>query len=328
MAKLASNEKRLGSIQRVLDLIRRFNDGERLCINTLLDDPLWIDLSERTIRRDLGLINEVFPNLFQHIDGTSGCYKAITQDMFKNIVTPQEMALITQIFKVAEKHKLYDNLNISKEDKRLIEKQIKKSEEHYIFKSQPLEHKYSNLDTFKKLEHAINFQKEIKILFPMSSGETKRIQVRPYKILFMNANFYLASERTDKKGHFARYRISRIEEVEITNINFKKVRDIDEFIVVLQTPFATYQTPFRQHLISVVLEADITIFRYFKQKDYLPNQKLKKLENDKFQITYTVTNEREVESIIKRWIPLIEVIEPLSLKEKIHKDLTTYLQSH
>lgn len=328
MAKLASNEKRLGSIQRVLELIRRFNNGETLCIDTLLYDPLWIDLSERTIKRDLGLINEVFPNFFYHIDGTSGCYKAITKDMFSNIVSPQEMALIIQTFKVAKRNELYDNLSISKEDKRLMEKLIKKSEEHYIFKSQPLENQLSNLDTFKQLEHAINYRKEIKILFPMSSGETKRIQVRPYKILFMNSNFYLASERTDKKGYFARYRISRIEEVEITNINFKKVRDIEDFIVALQTPFATYQTPFRQHLISVVLEADITIFRYFKQKDYLPSQQLKQLENDKFQITYTVTNEKEVESIIKRWIPLIEVIEPLSLKEKIHKDLTTYLQTH
>lgn len=33
----------------------------------------------------------------------------------------------------------------------------------------------------------------------------------------------------------------------------------------------------------------------------------------------------EIEELIKKWIPYIKVIEPLSLKEKIENDLRSYL---
>jgi predicted DNA-binding transcriptional regulator YafY len=33
----------------------------------------------------------------------------------------------------------------------------------------------------------------------------------------------------------------------------------------------------------------------------------------------------EIEELIKKWIPFVKVIEPLSLKEKITSDLRSYL---
>ena len=37
--------------------------------------------------------------------------------------------------------------------------------------------------------------------------------------------------------------------------------------------------------------------------------------------SYKVTQEMEVEELIKRWIPYVKVIEPLSLKNKIEYEL-------
>ena len=35
----------------------------------------------------------------------------------------------------------------------------------------------------------------------------------------------------------------------------------------------------------------------------------------------------EIEELIKKWIPFVKVIEPLSLKEKIASDLRSYLNT-
>ena len=327
-SKRQSNQLRLPSIQRVLELIKLLNEGGAVCINELLQHPYWELLSERTIRRDLGLINEVFPNFFHHIDAEQGCYKAITNEMFDNIVTPAKMALIAQTFDVAKRSQLYSNLNIDEKYIKLIEKQLELSEEHYIFKTKPLENRLADFEMFKKLEHCISYRKELEILFPVGDGAPKSIVVRPYKILFMNENFYLACERTDKKHHFARYRISRILNTKELGSGFKRYPDIEDFINEMQTPFAKYTPRFRNSLFSVVLEADASIIRYFKQKKYLTTQKLSTLENGNFLIEYRVTDEREVEGIIKRWSPLIKVIEPQRLKDKIYKDLQAYLDNN
>jgi predicted DNA-binding transcriptional regulator YafY len=42
-------------------------------------------------------------------------------------------------------------------------------------------------------------------------------------------------------------------------------------------------------------------------------------------ISYQVTQEIEVEELIKRWLPYVKVIEPLSLKKKIEGELREYL---
>ncbi|MEA2020075.1 MAG: hypothetical protein U9N59_16730 [Campylobacterota bacterium] len=42
-------------------------------------------------------------------------------------------------------------------------------------------------------------------------------------------------------------------------------------------------------------------------------------------VNYKVTQEYEVEELIKKWIPYVKVISPLSLKQKIDDQLREYL---
>lgn len=49
---------------RVLELLKRFNNGEKVCIGTLQQDSLWYGKSEKTIRRDLDVIKKYFPEAF------------------------------------------------------------------------------------------------------------------------------------------------------------------------------------------------------------------------------------------------------------------------
>ncbi|MDN5128868.1 WYL domain-containing protein [Aliarcobacter butzleri] len=94
----------------------------------------------------------------------------------------------------------------------------------------------------------------------------------------------------------------------------------------MQTPFSFYRRDYKKHLITVVLEVDESKGFYFENKKYLKSQELiEKKENGNLIIKYKVTQEIEIEELIKRWIPFVKVIEPLSLKEKIESELKQYL---
>jgi hypothetical protein len=52
---------------RVLELLKRFNDGKKVCIDILKNDPMWKSKSDKTIRRDLDVIKEYFSDSFELI---------------------------------------------------------------------------------------------------------------------------------------------------------------------------------------------------------------------------------------------------------------------
>jgi predicted DNA-binding transcriptional regulator YafY len=74
---------------RVLELLKRFNNGEKVSIEALSNEALWYGKAERTIRRDLDVIKEYFPDSFELVKGEKGCYKAITKNAFDNFINAE-----------------------------------------------------------------------------------------------------------------------------------------------------------------------------------------------------------------------------------------------
>ena len=66
--------------------------------------------------------------------------------------------------------------------------------------------------------------------------------------------------------------------------------------------------------------------RFFKAKKFLPSQNILEEKDDGTLIlSFKVTQDLEVEELIKKWIPFLTVIAPLTLKEKIDEELRSYL---
>jgi predicted DNA-binding transcriptional regulator YafY len=312
---------------RVLELLKRFNDGQTVCIDTLVTEDLWYGKSEKTIRRDLDVIKESFPDSFQLISGQKGCYKAITKSAFENFLNPQNISLMVQVFNIAQQSNLYDGLDIEPNDKKIIEGKIAEQKKIYEFKNKPFENSLSNFELFKKLENAIKQRKTIVVEYDTVNGILKQ-EVNPHKIIFMNENFYLACEIKDKEYEFSIYRVSKIKTITNTKKSFHKNFDIEDFIKSMQTPFATYSRDYKQHLIGVVLEVDKSKTTHFTMKKHLKSQTiLEKKDNGNLLIGFKVTQEREMEELIMKWIPLVKVIEPVSLKNSIEKRIRYYLDN-
>lgn len=304
---------------RVLELLKRFNNGQKVCIEQLQNDPVWEGKSEKTIRRDLDVIKEYFPDSFELIRGENGCYKAVTKSAFDNFINPEILSLMVQTFNIANKSDLFENFDLDQSDRRVLESKIKETDNLYIFKSKPLETNKQDSVILKKLERVIKHQKYVIIDYYGNNFE-----VKPYRIIFMNENFYLGCE-IEHELQFAVYRISKIKSIKDTSKTFQKNPEISQFIKDMQTPFATYRQNYREHLIEVKLEVTKEKAYFFKAKKHLKSQQETTLDNGNLLLTYRVTQELEVEELIKRWLPHIKVLEPITLKEKIKSELREYL---
>jgi predicted DNA-binding transcriptional regulator YafY len=122
------------------------------------------------------------------------------------------------------------------------------------------------------------------------------------------------------------YRISKIKTIEETAKTFHKNYEISDFIKDMQTPFSFYRQNYKRHLINIKLEVSKDKVFFFKSKQYLKSQNIEKtLDNGNIIVNYKVTQEREIEELIKRWIPHVKVLEPASLRYNINDELKKYL---
>jgi len=311
---------------RVLELLKRFNNGELVCIDKLQNDTHWIGKSEKTIRRDLDAIRAYFPDSFEVVRGNNGCYRAITEDIFKNFIDKETLSLMVQTFNIAQEKGMLESLNIEDDYKKILSKKIKESKECYHFITKPYETKKGDTALLEVIEKAIYRKNYMSITYKKEEEEEKEYQIKPYKIVLLNENFYLASENIDKKYLFSLFRVIYILKIEVQNKTFRRNLDIEDFILSIQTSFSNYTPQFKNHLITVKIEVSPFKAKFFKLKKSLPSQKIEQENSDgSLVLSFLVTQERELEELVKKWIPHLKVISPLSLKERIDRDLRGYL---
>jgi len=297
------------SLYRTVEILKMLNKGKTLCVTNLAN---IYEVSDRTIRRDFELIRELFGD-FTCKEGE--CYKAYEKVLLEDVLSATDLmtlANIVNLFGVTSKES-----SISLKTNALI----KESMSVYDFKSRPFEN-MKNREVLKKLEHAIRFSKEIKVMYQSERSLTKR-NFQPYKILFMNENFYLVGENSSVH-QFEFLRISLIQEVISTSKVFHQHKDIQDFIQRIQTPWAA----FGKKDIHVKLMVDKSIRRFFLLKKYLPSQEVvATADNGDIEVHYYVSNLREIEELVIKWLPKIRVLEPRPLKKMVKKSLTRKLKA-
>ena len=297
------------SLYRTISILKRLNETQKLCVSNL---ALEYEVSERTIRRDFELIRDIFGDFISK-DGE--CYKAYNKMLLDDVLHATDLmtlANIVNLFGTTQKQSL-----ITPHTKELI----KRSMSVYDFKSRPFEN-MQNLDILKKLEHAIKFQKEIKIRYT-TERTTSHTLFWAYKILFLNENFYLVGVNASKDVVEYR-RITMIEDVTYTKKSFFKNSHIEEFFDSMQTPWASYSNP----KVDIRLRVDVSIRRFFIKKKYLPSQRITHtFDNGDIEVVYTVTNYKEVEELIIKWLPKVRIIAPRNLNKMIKKVLAKKLHS-
>lgn len=297
------------SLYRTIDILKELNDGKRLCVSNL---SIAYQVSDRTIRRDFELIRELFGDFMSKDKDCYQAYKKVLLDDVLSATDLMSLANIVNLFGMTDKQSA-----ISDKTNQLIATSM----DVYDFKSRPFEN-MQNKDALKKLEHAIRFNKEIKIVYLTERIVTQR-RFQPYKILFLNENFYLVGINISKEC-FEFLRISMIKEVISTNRVFYPQKDISHFIKNIQTPFAS----FGKEDILVRVRIKKQVRRFFIFKKYLPSQTIIQTYSDgDIEVHYKINNPREIEELIIKWLPHIEILAPRGFKRMIKKTLQKKMAS-
>lgn len=297
---------------RVLELIKRFNDGQIIKISDLQNDELWKDKSEKTIRRDLDVIKEYFPDSFVCVRGEGGAYKAITKGTFENFLDAKVLSFFAIAYNLASKNQLFESFGFDENAKNVLKSKLKTAKACYNFVSKPFESLENKDEILKSLEFAILYKRKINLIY-QSREKLDFKGICPYKIVFMNENFYLlcASELGVSK-----FRITHIKSVDILSSTFYANADINEFINTMQTPFAEYGV----EPVNVLLQIDKCKAKFFKSKKFYKSQKIEReLENGDIIVSFSITSFNEIKSFILSWLSFVSVIEPSSLKYEINE---------
>jgi len=297
------------SLHRTIEILKHLNEGKKLFVTPLSQE---YEVSDRTIRRDFELIRELFGD-FMSKEGE--CYRAYQKVLLDDVLHATDLmtlANIVNLFGVTQKQSL-----ISHKTQALVDKSMFV----YDFKSRPFEN-MKNHEVIKKLEHAIKFHKEIQIRYKSERAITQA-NFRPYKILFLNENFYMVGENKSK-NQFEFRRIAMIEEVDYKSKTFSPHKEITNFIKSIQTPWAV----FGKEEMLVRLRVSKKVRRFFLFKKYLPSQEVvQTFDNGDIEVHYTVSSLHELEELVIKWLPQISIISPQGFKKMMKRRLKEKLAS-
>ena len=299
------------SIRRVVDIMRLLNEGQGITIDHLAQK---YEVNSRSIRRDLALIKEVFGDVLVKEAETYRAYSQLLWDQVLSAGELMQLSNVVNLLSLTEHHTA-----VSASTRALI----KRSQSVYAFKSKPFE-QLRNLPLVKQLEHAIAYLQVICLSYQTLDGAVD-YQLKPYKIVFLNENFYLVGVYSHDTGETVKlFRIAMMQSIKRMDKSFIHDREVDRFIHRLQTPWAVFNQP--EQIIR--LRVDQRIKKYFIAKDYLPSQKfVQEYENGDLLLEYRVTQYQEIEELLIKWLPHIRIIEPVALRDYLEDVLTNKIQA-
>jgi len=274
-------------------MLTMFNEGKRLSVEEL---ALEFCVAERTIQRDLSRFS------YLPIVKKDGYYVleayCLGKLSFKDIKQFATFSGVQELYPELSDALIVDILN---------ERTNKTMEVHG--------HKYENLndkvDDFNTIASAIIVYSQIQFTY-----KNKVRILNPYKLNNTNGIWYLVGT---EEGVLKNFSFSKITNLVYLKEHFKQDKKI------IQTLKEHQGVWFTQKHLDVVLEIDTSVAEYFLRRDLLPHQKLVEHTDEKLILSTQVAYEDEILKVVRYWIPHIKIISPISLQQKLEKNLKNYL---
>ncbi|QIW10152.1 transcriptional regulator [Francisella sp. LA112445] len=171
-----------------------------------------------------------------------------------------------------------------------------------------------------EIEHAIDKKQILKCTYRVDNASYE-VELKPLKIVNYDGYWYLLSlsENIIKK-----YYLKNISNVQKTNINFDISTNIDQQLdKSLSIWFGNSNKYFK---VRLLIRSDI--IKYFERLPISKSQKIEKIhQNGDVELSLSISHEMEILPIIKKWLPKIDILEPVFLRDKLISDMKEYLKS-
>jgi predicted DNA-binding transcriptional regulator YafY len=277
--------KRLGLI------LTRLNMGERL---TLANLSMEFNVTQRTLQRDFNERLNYLP-----IEREGSTYFIDVRYLGRQ--GKQDIKPILKMLGLSSIFPSFDALSFT----RLNDNQVAP----FLFRELKIEDVSSYEETFKLVTSAIQNNQVIRFCYKQKTYR----DVSPYRLVNDRGWWYLAAIHNET---LKSYKVAQVSKVDVASQHFKRRKEVDDHVIDGSMIWLT-DSP-----IEVVLRIDTSIASHFRSTNILPEQKLLKiLDDDSLLVTSTITNQNQIIPILKYWLPDIEILSPVELKQSLLYEL-------
>ncbi len=283
---------------RLADILKRLNDGERLTIKGLAED---FSVSNKTIQRDLrerlAFVDWVEEGPYYSV--RKGNYGHLDSDDLTRIIS---FLSIKNIFPKLDRHFFLKYLTKNTTIKNIEYECIQKYSEE-----------------FDQLIRAIDMNRKIHIDYiKVRESIAKSYVVEPYHMINKNGIWYLIALDHGIEKTFCFTQISNIRLLE-------EWFDVDD--VLLTKIKSSDSISHGNQMSEVVLQVSSEVASYFQKRQLLPHQEIVEIKKDgSLRIVCRKVHQMEVLPTIQYWLPHVEIVAPITLKNDLHDLLKKYLR--
>ncbi len=299
-------------IFRFLSILNRLDSGKSVSTPNIAKE---FNVSLRTIQRDVELLNLTG---FPLVAKTKGTYSFVDGFSLKrSMVTNEEASLLSLMFDIAK------SLGGSFEDsfRGIISKVLNQGKDSSFYVKMPEGFKLEK-DTpfYRELDEAVDSSSKVSMQYEDHKGKKSELIVSPLKLIFYDGFWYLLCLRDDKGG-VIKLRFDNIKGVKTLDEHYEKSKNVK---TMLDQSVNVWFSENRAR--KVILEIDPSVAQYFKRKIYFPLQKIvKEHKNGRLTLETKVSSQfMEIIPTIHQWIPMIKIVSPVELKEKVKSLIRQY----
>ena len=292
--------------QRHNEILGRLHNGETLSISQLATE--W-NTTTKTVQRDFAKLME-------------GNYGVIRAEDGKRFVLAKERSMSGG---ASTTLKVLDSLSAQVGGTFYVKAQTALRQlQHYnaspFYANMDMEDISEKLDLIEELERAIDAKKTVSFRYKKwyDPDHIKHYQnVHPYKIIIFDGYWYLLIKY---KNYYQKLYLKEIRVLSVHEDTFT----IDEAVLARMERAVNIYFDLDKEFIDVILLVEQDAIVYFERKP-IPGQHLRHNPDGTTELSLRVTHEEEVLYLLKRWLPQLRVIEPISLQEKFDGLLHDYI---
>ncbi|GLQ33319.1 helix-turn-helix transcriptional regulator [Litoribrevibacter albus] len=287
---MANDSKSDKLTARLVEILMKFNQGERVSVQSVMDE---FQISRSTAQRDLrrleacgatkqGKLYSMDPILLGH---------SPTKGMKQRFI---QLGLVDLFPNFDQAYKATFNSN---------------GQSPYLFKNVRVEDGTDYRRSFHELTLAIQKQQLCKITYKKQQYNP----IQPYRLINDRGVWFLAALHQNTLKLF---RMSKVSQALRTSQSFElnpKVKQQIEQLAIRNI---------HDEATTVVLKVDGDIANHFLDTELVPDQRvLKQLEDGSLIVSSEISSYKQIIPAIKYWLPDVEVVSPVELREQVRLEL-------
>lgn len=314
-----------GNVIYILNILKKYSDEDHILtakeITDLIKDEYDVENDDRTIRRNISLLKDKLGYDISTRDENKKGYYLIRD--YYNDFTVGELRTIMDTISFAPYITKKKSLNIIGKCMELLnDYELEKLDDYKIYSDKIKTNNEEVIDNIESIYDAIYMGKKIKYNYNKYSIDSNKLIIKtnkdniisPYAIINSLQEFYVVGLKNNE-DIIKTFRIDRMTNLTILNdnkSNMFKEKDIKEFIDSKISMFAGNPVNITIKFHKSLLDNIVDLFG--KELDF------KIYDKDNYKVTINV-NEEGFKYWILRNIENVEIISPISLKNKINNIL-------